>query len=137
MEIATFKAMLERRGYVDVSFRQAEKRVTYTIEGLVESSRPLSTLLRTSYKGMRRQIDRDLGHGMVHSTHACGHPLLKAPAGYMCDDPFYRVEDPFRRVQFFAIPLMPDSQPLTQCPGCRKDLDKKDVHRVKDPESLE
>ena len=134
MDIQTWKAMLERRGYKEVQIVQEGHDLHYSINGVIEGYRRASDFNRLTYKGLRKQIDDELGHQMVHVTHTCGCPLLKAPAGYTSTDPFHRVEEPLHYVQFYPVPVLSNSPSLLLCPQCGKVLQAKDVHRVKDPE---
>ena len=131
MEIQKWRSMLERRGY-EVEVWQEGNRIYYTIAGVARVSRPVSQFRALSYKEARRQIDQDLARGMRHAVHTCGLPLLYALAGYTCDYPFYRVEEPLRKRQYYLIPLYPNYQPVEICPQCGLPFDTKTVHRVRD-----
>jgi hypothetical protein len=136
MDIQQWQSMLERRGY-RVKVWQDGAHIKYVIPGVSQVTRPVNQFSRMSYKEARKQIDQYLGHGMRHALHTCGFPLLYALSGYTCDDPFYRVEESFRKTQYYAVPLLVNSQPLTVCPQCGSTLDAKTVHRVKDPEAIQ
>lgn len=137
MDIQQWQSMLERRGY-QVKVWQDGTRIIYAIAELARvTRRPANQFRRMSYKEARKQIDQDLGHGMRHALHTCGFPLLYALSGYTCNDPFYRVEESFKKTQYYAVPLLMTSQPLTVCPRCGMALDAKTVHRVKDPEEIQ
>lgn len=130
--------MLARRGYSSVEIRQEGSAIIYSIGvsgRIVEGQRPASNFRRMLYKTLRREIDIELGHGMEHVMHECGYLLLKAPVGYTCDDPYYRFEGPLQYVQFFEIPLQVEPKSLLFCPNCSKVLERKHIHRVRDPEA--
>ncbi len=137
MEIESWKAMLARRGYKQVRIWQEGSLLKWEIEGVERGQRRAADFVRLSYQGLRKEIDRELGHRMTHVQHVCGYPLLKAPRGFTSDHPFYRVQEPLLHVQFFAVPLYTDSPSLLMCPHCGKVLQSKDVHRIKDPEAQE
>lgn len=137
MDIDTWKAMLARRGYKQVEVRHEGTAILYSIGEygrLIEGQRPASSFRRMLYKTLRREIDIELGHGMEHVMHECRYPLLKAPVGYTCNDPYYRFEGPLQHVQFFEIPLQVEPKSLLFCPNCGKVLERKNVHKVHDPE---
>lgn len=136
MDIQQWQFMLERRGY-QVKVWQDGTHIHYEIPGVSRVRRPANQFHRMSYREARKQIDQYLGHGMRHGLHTCGLPVLYAFSGYTCNDPFYRVEESFKRTQYYAVPLLVTSQPLTVCPRCGMALDAKTVHRVKDPEEIQ
>ncbi len=131
MHYQQWQVMLERRGYT-VSIEQQGVWLECQIMGVCTDMRRLSDVAHTSYKGMRKQIDMLLGHGMQHVMHTCGMPLLRAAAGYMCDDAFY--ERFSRYLEYYQVPLAVNARPIMICPACGEVLDKKTVHRVKDME---
>lgn len=136
MDIETWKAMLERRGY-SVKVWQEGTHIEYTISGVAKVSRPASQFRQMTYKGARKKIDDELGQRMQHSVHVCGYPVLRAPMGYTNYEPFYSIEEPLPKVTYYPIPLDISSKPLEVCPQCGKPLDAKSVRRVKDPEIAE
>jgi len=131
MQQQQWQAMLERRGYT-VSFKQDGIWLECLIMGVGVDMRRVSDLAHTSYKGMRKQLDILLAHGMQHVMHTCGTPLLRAAADYVCYDTFY--ERSCVHVEYYQVPLRENARPLFVCPGCGDVLDKKTVHRVKDTE---
>ena len=139
MDLASWKAMLERRGYQVTINHDGGDKFFYEIADVQRGHRSISYLRRTTYKGLRKQIDDEFGHGMQHCVHTtCGFPLLKARRGYTRDEPFYDVEEPTSQVAYYAVPyLYYAKQPLLACPRCGGILNTQTVHRVSDPEEFE
>ena len=131
MQQQQWQAMLEQRGYI-VRIKQDGIWLECQIAGVGVDVRRVSDVAHTSYKGMRRQIDAWLGHGMQHVMHTCGMPLLRAGADYVCYDTFY--ERSCVHTEYYQVPLRENARPIAVCSACGDVLDKKTVHRVKDME---
>jgi hypothetical protein len=132
MDTETWRAMLVRRGYTRVRIWQEGCLLKWSIAQVGEGEREAETFARLSYRGLRQEIDTELGHGMLHVMHICGHPLLKAPRGYVGNYLMDRREAPLLHAQYFTVPLCADSVSLLLCPQCSQVLLEKDIHHVKD-----
>ncbi len=72
MDIQTWKNMLRRRGYQEVSIEEKGASIEYSMAGIIKARRPASQFRRMTYKTLKKEIDRELGHGMEHGEHICG-----------------------------------------------------------------
>jgi hypothetical protein len=133
MDIETWRAMLERRGYKDIVIEQQGQRIVYSIDG-IQGVRGVTSFAQMSYRMMRHEIENQLGHGMKYIRHVCGQPLLRAKAGYTSSDPFYPVTIPLFYPHYYAIPLHPNAQPVTLCPACAGKLSSGTIRILTDPE---
>lgn len=136
MDIQTWEAMLERRGYSSAA-EQKKTVIQYkirSVNGTVEGTYPAYQFNRMLNKNARKKIDQELGHGMQHCIHTCGYPVLRARAGYTCLDPFFIVEEPLLETQYYRVSIQLQAELQGICPRCGHPLNAKTVKRVKDPE---
>ena len=133
MDIETWRAMLERRGYKDIVIEQQGQRITYSIDG-IQGVRGAASFAQMSYRMIRSEIENQLGHGMEYVRHICGQPFLRARAGYTSNDPFYRVTSPLFYPHYYMVPLHPNAQPVAVCPECAGKLTSGTSRIITDPE---
>ncbi len=139
MNVSTFRAMLERRGYTDFFFYVKKNEVECTVcgphiekvIGFAQQEWDAMTV-----KEARVYLDETIGEGMLHVMHVCGQGLLQADEGWNAGE---SSENPFSDLPpgYYAVPVDEDSEPMEQCAGCGLVLNlARGLPRVDDPEDL-
>ncbi len=139
MNVSTFRAMLERRGYTDFFFYMKKNEVECTVcgphvekvIGFAQQEWDAMTV-----KEARVYLDETIGEGMIHVKHVCGQGLLQADEGWNAGE---NSENPFSDLppEYYAVPVDEDSEPMEQCAGCGLVLNlARGLPRVDDPEDL-
>ncbi len=139
MNVSTFRAMLERRGYTDFFFYVKKDEIECTVcgphiekvIGFAQQEWDAMTV-----KEAQVYLDETIGEGMLHVMHVCGQGLLQADEGWNAEE---SNENPFSDLPpgYYAVPVDEDSEPMEQCTGCGLVLNlAKGLPRVDDPEDL-
>jgi hypothetical protein len=136
MDIDTWRAMLERRGYKEVSIEVHGKQITYSIAG-IQGVRGAASFASMTNRKLRHEIENQLGRGMEYVYHRCGCPLLRARAGQTRINQWYERKAPLFHSEYYAIPLRSSSRPLTKCPQCWGMLKQGSIHKIVDPETID
>ena len=132
MDIETWRAMLERRGYKNISIELRGTQIVYSIGG-IQGVRGAANFASMTPRKVRHEIEHQLGHGMKYVRHRCGLPLLQARPGYTYSTPFSRVKAPLFRSEYYTIPLRLELGPTTTCPQCGDVLTQGSLHKITDP----
>jgi hypothetical protein len=136
MDIETWRAMLERRGYKEVSIAIQGKQIVYSIGG-IQGVRGAASFASMTYRKVRHEIENQLGRGMEYVYHRCGCPLLRARAGQTRVNRWYERKAPLFHSEYYAIPLRSNSRPISTCPQCGDKLKQGSIHKIVDPETVD
>lgn len=139
MNISTFRAMLERRGYTDFSFQVKKDEVECSVCGpymeklMSFNQQEWVTMV---VKDARIYLDETIGEGMIYVMHVCGQGLLQADEGWNAEE---SNENPYSDLPpgYYTVPVAEDSEPIEQCPGCGLMLNlARGLPPVDDPEEM-
>jgi hypothetical protein len=132
MDIDTWRAMLERRGYKEVSIEVQGKHIKYSIGG-IHGMRGAASFADMTNRKVRQEIENQLGRGMEYVYHRCGCPLLRAKPGQTRINRWYERRAPLFHPEYFAIPLRAGAEQITSCPQCGDSLKQGTIHKIVDP----
>lgn len=139
MDISTFRAMLERRGYTDFFFWVKKDEIECTVCG--PGVEKVISFAQQEWDAMTVKdaevyLDETIGEGMIHVMHVCGQGLLLADEGWNSD---VSSEIPFSDLSpgYYTVPIDEDSEPIEQCVGCGLVLSlARRLPRADDPQEL-